>query len=290
MIYWVFPNVKTENKAHRFDLWGFLLLGGAMALLLFTVDIIIDRQTSGLMKLAIFMVSVLMFVVYIRHALAKKEQAIVHLNIFKNRCFRYLLIISTSVRLGMTGTMFLFPLYLQMKQGFTALDSGLFLLFYIIPAIVVKRLARPMLGRLHYYRFFMLLLTIMLISCLLCAYVFSHFFWLYFAVVLAMMGFLFGCFTIVTNAGIYNAIEQDNHMGPATVLNSMTIQLSGAFGVAWVAVVLALVSGIGVIAPDASITVPAFGDVMLICAGFIVMTLLYVYMRKPQNISTLAIN
>lgn len=52
---------------------------------------------------------------------------------------------------------------------------------------------------------------------------FIHFNFLVFALLLSMLGFCFGMFTMISNAGIYNSIQNDNYMSAATVINSSII-------------------------------------------------------------------
>ena len=70
-------------------------------------------------------------------------------------------------------------------------------------------------------------------------WIFIHFNLLVFAILLSMLGFYFGMFTMINNAGIYNSIQNDTYMSAATVINSLIIQLTNAFAISWTGIVLA---------------------------------------------------
>ncbi|KHS54413.1 MFS transporter, partial [Francisella tularensis subsp. holarctica] len=93
---------------------------------------------------------------------------------------------------------------------------------------------------------------------------FIHFNFLVFAILLSMLGFCFGMFTMISNAGIYNSIQNDNYMSAATVINSSIIQLTNAFAISWVGIVLATFSGISHIDFNSIISLSAFAAVQFI--------------------------
>ncbi|MDE4942689.1 MFS transporter, partial [Francisella tularensis subsp. holarctica] len=73
---------------------------------------------------------------------------------------------------------------------------------------------------------------------------FIHFKFLVLAILLSNLGFCFGMFTMISNAGIYNTIQNDNYKSAATVINSSIIQLTNDFEISFVVIVLAPFSGI----------------------------------------------
>lgn len=183
------------------------------------------------------------------------------------------------------GMSFLLPLYLQTKQHFSAFESGLALMFFIMPAWYVKKIVKKVLISLHFYKFFVITLTTMAFTYLSLGIVFIEFNFFAFSVLLIIIGICFGMFTIVCNAGIYNSIENDEHMSPATIVNSSIIQLTNAFAISWASVVLAMLSGVKDISFDSIISSSAFAWVQVIYFLGLLAILAYVILCKPNNLN-----
>ncbi|AJI58042.1 major Facilitator Superfamily protein [Francisella philomiragia] len=278
------PNISVA-KIRKFDFKGFLILGVSIALLMFFIDLMIDASILPNIKWLILLSSIILFVVYLRHAIRLGNNAVINLNIFKNNCFKYLTIISSTTRLLIMGMSFLLPLYLQTKQHFSAFESGLALMFFIMPAWYVKKIVKKVLISLHFYKFFVITLTTMAFTYLSLGIVFIEFNFFAFSVLLIIIGICFGMFTIVCNAGIYNSIENDEHMSPATIVNSSIIQLTNAFAISWASVVLAMLSGIKDISFDSIISSSAFAWVQVIYFLGLLAILAYVILCKPNNLN-----
>ncbi|MEY8715005.1 MFS transporter [Francisella philomiragia] len=278
------PNISVA-KIRKFDFKSFLILGISIALLMFFIDLMIDASILPNIKWLILLLSIILFVVYLRHAIRLGDNAVINLNIFKNNCFKYLTIISSTTRLLIMGMSFLLPLYLQTKQHFSAFESGLALMFFIMPAWYVKKIVKKVLISLHFYKFFVITLTIMAFTYLSLGIVFIDFNFFAFSVLLIIIGICFGMFTIVCNAGIYNSIENDEHMSPATIVNSSIIQLTNAFAISWASVVLAMLSGIKDISFDSIISSSAFAWVQVIYFLGLLAILAYVVFCKPLNLN-----
>ncbi|MBK2258296.1 MFS transporter [Francisella philomiragia] len=278
------PNISVA-KIRKFDFKGFLILGISIALLMFFIDLMIDASILPNIKWLILLSSIILFVVYLRHAIRLGDNAVINLNIFKNNCFKYLTIISSTTRLLIMGMSFLLPLYLQTKQHFSAFESGLALMFFIMPAWYVKKIVKKVLISLHFYKFFVITLTIMAFTYLSLGIVFIDFNFFAFSVLLIIIGICFGMFTIVCNAGIYNSIENDEHMSPATIVNSSIIQLTNAFAISWASVVLAMLSGVKNISFDSIISSSAFAWVQVIYFLGLLAILAYVILCKPNNLN-----
>ncbi|AJI46364.1 MFS transporter [Francisella philomiragia] len=278
------PNISVA-KIRKFDFKGFLILGISIALLMFFIDLMIDASILPNIKWLILLSSIILFVVYLRHAIRLGDNAVINLNIFKNNCFKYLTIISSTTRLLIMGMSFLLPLYLQTKQHFSAFESGLALMFFIMPAWYVKKIVKKVLISLHFYKFFVITLTTMAFTYLSLGIVFIEFNFFAFSVLLIIIGICFGMFTIVCNAGIYNSIENDEHMSPATIVNSSIIQLTNAFAISWASVVLAMLSGVKDISFDSIISSSAFAWVQVIYFLGLLAILAYVILCKPNNLN-----
>ncbi|OEZ33764.1 MFS transporter [Francisella endosymbiont of Amblyomma maculatum] len=289
LIYLYLPNIRSLTL-QKFDLKGFIIIGTSIALMMFFIDLMIDTQILVDTKWLLLIFAVILFSIYIRHAQRLKDNAVINLTIFNNCCFRYFTIISSTSRLLIMGMSFIFPLYLQTKQGFSAFESGLFLMFFLIPAWFVKKFVRRVLARLHFYKFFIICLCLMATTYLGIGWIFIHFNLLVFTILLSMLGLCFGMFTMISNAGIYNSIQNDTYMSAATVINSSIIQLTNAFAISWVGIVLATFSGINHIDFTSKISLSAFAAVQFIYSIGLLVILIYVVFYRPNNLNSVPIS
>lgn len=113
-----------EGIAGRFDLPGFVLSGGGLALVLYALSQGPDKgwlspevALTGIVGLAMF---VLLVVVETR-----VEQPMLALRLYRERMFRNANIVLMFTYGSFIGVIFLMPLYLQNLRGFTPLESGL---------------------------------------------------------------------------------------------------------------------------------------------------------------------
>lgn len=118
---------------------------------------------------------------------------------------------------------------------------------------------------------------------------FIHFNLLVFAILLSMLGFYFGMFTMINNAG-YNSIQNDTYMSTATVINSLIIQFTNAFAISWTGIVLATFSGINHINFTSKISLSAFATVQFIYSIGLLVILIYVVSYRSNNLNSVPIS
>lgn len=277
-------DLKPENK---FDYKGFIMIGLSIALFMFVLDTLIDHIIPISLKLIALVLSILLMWAYLYHAKRKAKMAVIDVSVFQWQVFRYLIVLSTALRIIIMGMMFLFPLYLQIKQGYTPLASGAMMLSFVISSWIVRRYLRKIIARLSLIRFYVIALVVLSLSYLIGIYVILHYNVYAMIIVLAFAGLCFGAIVSITNTGIYNAVEDDGKMGAANVVNSTVIQLSGAFSVAWVAIVLAYASGLKEVQFDSVLTLNAFATVMGCYVIGVLGVLIYVLWAKPKNLAEL---
>ncbi|MFC4892257.1 MFS transporter [Pseudofrancisella aestuarii] len=286
LVYFYLPRTKLEKVQAKFDLKGFLIIGSSIAFLMLFVDLMIDQDISLLWKGLSFALSLILGFIYLGHAKKLKDDAVINLSVFKNECFRYFIVISTLSRLVIMGMMFIFPLYLQTKQGFSAFYSGLSLMAFIIPVWLVKKIVKPILAKLHFYKFFIINIGLMALIYIAIAYVFLYFNFIEFLVLLTLLGCCFGTFTIIINAAIYNSLDNNDHMGVATIINSTIIQLTSAFAISWVGIVLATLSGVTNLNFHSIISFSSYAWTQIIYSVGLFIIMLYIFIFKPKNLDS----
>lgn len=288
LIYIYLPNT-IKDKQNRFDLKGFIFIGISISLLMLFIDLLMDSKISLSIRMIPLIISIILFSLYIKHALSLKDNAVIDIYIFKNKSFKYFTIINTSTRLLIMGMMFIFPLYLQTKQGFNAFESGVSIMAFIIPAWYIKKLVKPTLKKTHYYKFFIINITLLAITYLLIATIILHFNLIAFLIALTILGACFGMFTIIINAGIYNSIDDNLQMSSATIINSTIIQLTSAFAISWVGIILATFSGIASLNFNSTISFSAFAWTQVIYSIGLLLILTYIIFCKPEDLKDVPI-
>lgn len=119
----LFLREHVEEKAGRFDPWGFVLSGGGLALVLYALSrgpgdgwgapIV----AAGLVGCACF---VLLVVIELR-----RPEPMLDLRLLGDRMFRHANLTNVLATAGLIGMLFTLPLFLQQFRGLSAWESGL---------------------------------------------------------------------------------------------------------------------------------------------------------------------
>ncbi len=289
-IIYLLPSLNERTQPDKkFDLKGFLLLGFAIALLMLFVDTLIDPSIPMSIKLISLIIAIILAIRYLYHAKAKKSHAIIDFGIFKNKLFRFFIAHSVTLRLSTVGIMFLFPLFLQTKEGFTPLESGLTFLAFIIPAWMIKRFIKRILNYFGFYKLYIIITFVLFLCFVSCAVIFMHFNFVFYLLIQVVLGLLFGSYTTLSNTAAYSQAT-DDEMGTASVIMSTVIQLSSAFAVAWVAVLLGFISGAKEISADLPIPNYAFSAVMIVSAAGMFVSFLASVRTSPSALKAIQLD
>ncbi len=134
----------TRAPTRPFDVWGFITVAvGLVALLLafsegaswgWSSYRVLILMVGGLLSLALFVTIEL-----------EVDHPLLNLEVFRSAAYTTSLIIMGVMMTGMFATLFYIPLFLQVGQGYQALDTGLLLL----PQALVMAVLMPISGRLY---------------------------------------------------------------------------------------------------------------------------------------------
>jgi MFS transporter, DHA2 family, multidrug resistance protein len=229
--------VLREYKSERvrtFDLTGFLSLGiGMTALLLALSSGNSAWNTGGWTSsyiLTCFGIAAVGLVIFMATELSV-EHPLIELGLFKNFNFAVANVVSLLFGLGMFGSTFLLPIYLQNMLGYTPLQSGM----VFLPVGVMQGLAAPLAGIFADRRNAKIPLIIGLVLMAITFYQFS-FLSLYTersTIMLPLylrglaMGMLFAPLTAIGISGIPN-----HKMAQASGMFNVIRQIGGSVGVA----------------------------------------------------------
>jgi EmrB/QacA subfamily drug resistance transporter len=120
----LFLREEREGIAGRFDLPGFVLSGGGLALALFALSQGPEKGWRSAEVALSGAVGVLMFVLLVIVE-TRVPEPLLALRLFRERMFRNANILLTFTYGSFIGVIFLMPLYLQNLRGLTPLESGL---------------------------------------------------------------------------------------------------------------------------------------------------------------------
>jgi EmrB/QacA subfamily drug resistance transporter len=120
----LFLEEHTEPRAGRFDVWGFVLSGAGLALVLYALA---EAPSSGWGSTKVIgtgVVGLLSFALLVFIELRIPEPML-QLRLYKDRLFRSTNIAMFAASGSLIGLLFLLPLFLQELRGLSALQSGL---------------------------------------------------------------------------------------------------------------------------------------------------------------------
>lgn len=143
-----FPNARSFQKK-KFDAVGFFILSLALAAILIGLDTIIEpffnKLTTAFLIISGF-IGVWLYILYAKY----HEDALISMQLFKDKNFVYAVTGSVFVRLSIGTPAFLIPLMLQLSFGYSALQSGLFTATSAIGMLITKFFTTRLVTRLGY--------------------------------------------------------------------------------------------------------------------------------------------
>lgn len=269
------PESKSQVSKARFDFGGLV----AFVITLVTLNLIITRGSSfgwtsaiTLSLAAVFLVSMFIFFkIELRHA-----NGFIDFTLFKNKAYTGATV-SNFLLNAAAGTLVVANTYVQIGRGFTAFESGLLSLGYLVCVLVMIRVGEKLLQK-HGSRKPMItgsLITAIGIALMSFTFVPGFLYTLLVFVGFMLFGIGLGMYaTPSTDTAVSNAPE--SKVGIASGIYKMASSLGGSFGVAISASVY------GVIAAAGSIELAAMIG-LLTNVAFCVVSLLSVIITAPKG-------
>ena len=157
------------RRPRPFDLLGFILFGGSLSLLCFSLSELSESHANLFLTRLFVLISLAMLVIYILHA-KKIVHPVINIKLFKIRTFRISVLGNLCARLGFGGMPFLLPLLQQIGLGFSPQLSGLLLAPIAFGVIISKLFSSVFLRRFGYRKYLMINTSI--VACILWAFTF----------------------------------------------------------------------------------------------------------------------
>lgn len=227
---------NTPRIIRPFDVLGFILFGGSLALLCFSLSRFSESHTDWYDNLFIIALAVSVFVYSLVH-IKKHPHPVINIKLFRLRTFQISVIGNLCCRLGFGGIPFLLPLFQQISLGFSAQLSGLLLVPTAFGIIFSKLIAFKVLGWVGYRRYLivntiflaLILATFQLINELTPVYE------------IAVLTFIFGIITAAQYTGMNSLAFAEisaEDLSASTSITSTTQILAQTLGVAFSAILL----------------------------------------------------
>ena len=231
----LFLKEHKEPTAGRFDLPGFVLSGGGLALSLYALS---QGPSAGWGSASVLwpgIVGVAMFVALVIVEL-RTDQPMLDLRLFGERMFRNANIVMILAVAGLIGVLFLLPQFLQDLRGLSALQSGLTTFPQAIGMMIAIRFVAKLYPKVGPRRIVIvgLLAVAATTSCFLFVDLHTSL-WLIRAIML-LRGVAMSAAFIPMQAATYTNISRAD-TGRASALYSTQRQVGAAFGVAILATV-----------------------------------------------------
>ena len=141
------PNFTTPRR--RFDMGGFFLFGVSLVLFSIGMELFGEKIVATWIALSIIAGSILLFLLYIRHA-RRHPTPLISLGLFKTRTFSVGIAGNIASRLGTGCVPFLMPLMMQVGFGYPALIAGIMMAPTAVGSIVAKSMVTRILRGLGY--------------------------------------------------------------------------------------------------------------------------------------------
>ena len=135
-----------DDKVAPLDRTGFLLFGGAIALLSYVLEIFGEHRLPLGPIALLFLAAVGMLLLYGWHE-RRTARPVIRLALFQTRTFNVAVLGGIVTRLGVGGMPFLIPLLYQIGMGYPAWQAGLLTMPQALAAITMKVMSKSLLER-----------------------------------------------------------------------------------------------------------------------------------------------
>jgi EmrB/QacA subfamily drug resistance transporter len=233
-LYWL--KTSPPQKVPAFDKLGFVLFGGGLAALLFSLSDLSESSVNHESALLIMCIAFLMLFSYFLHA-RRQRHPIITTRLFRIRTFQISVVGNLFSRLGFGGVPFLLPLLLQISLGYSAQLSGLLIVPMAFGILFVKSISLKIMRFAGYKRLLIINTALVGLSLWLFRIIDAH----TPIYVIALLTFLFGFLISLQYSGMNSLAYADidaNDLSAASSLVSTMQQFAQSFGVATSALLL----------------------------------------------------
>jgi EmrB/QacA subfamily drug resistance transporter len=224
---------SEHDRGARFDVVGFVLFGGGVALLQGTLEASAQRGAA----LPLLAAAAALLLAFGYHARRRRE-AVVDLSLFRERAFAIGTLAGGLCRIAMNGAAFVLPLTLQLGLGLSPLQSGSLTFATALGSPLIRVALGPLLRRLGFTR--LLAVSALAGSAALAGFAMLDAAWSHWMIIGYIVGFGMVRSTqfMSSNTLSYADLEAER-LSRATSLGGLLQQLTVSFGVSLGAALLA---------------------------------------------------
>jgi EmrB/QacA subfamily drug resistance transporter len=270
------PNV-AEREVAPLDWRGLVLVGGALAALIFGFENMGRDALPFWLVATFFAVAALCIWLYSRHQ-KRHPHPLLDLSIFRVQTYNTAIVGSSFTRIGLAGIPFVLAMLLQIGFGMSALQAGMLTFMTGLGSLAMKSTAPPLLRRFGFRR--VLLVNGFPTALLMMAtglFVVGTPTWVMMVVFLA--GGFFRSLQLQSFYSLTYADLDDDQLSRATTTSSMCMQLFQSIGVGLSAMLLHVLM---VAKGESTLTIDTMRPVFFIMGGLAFISLVYV-VRLPAN-------
>lgn len=229
-----FPQIR-QSADGRFDALSWLLLGGALAI----VVVVLEGVREGRPSLVVWLAPMALLVLAYGYRSRRVRLPMLDLSLLRVPTFAASFWSGSLLRVGYGALPFLLPLMLQLGLGYTPVQSGLVLLASGVVSMLTKTQTTPMLRRWGFRRVMLVNGSLCVAGLMVCALFREAWGLGAIALAVSIAGF-FRAVQFNAVAAIAYAELPPARIGAATTLNTMVWQLAIMVGISLSSVVVTL--------------------------------------------------
>ncbi|HLZ72385.1 MAG TPA: MDR family MFS transporter [Dehalococcoidia bacterium] len=233
---WLFLKEHTEPRSGAFDLWGFVLSGGGLALVLYALSKAPEDGWTSATVLGSGLTGIACFVAMVFVEL-RRAQPMLDLRLLADRMFRNANIVYFTASASLISVLFLLPLFLQSLRGYSAVETGVILVPQALAVVLFAQLSGRLYPTVGPRRLLIVALTLFAVSSAMFLWVDlgTNVWWI--VGIMFIRGIAMAFTFIPLQAATYATITPQD-TGRASSLFNTNRQVSSSFGVAILATVL----------------------------------------------------
>ncbi|RMI33517.1 DHA2 family efflux MFS transporter permease subunit [Nocardia stercoris] len=238
LAYIVFPKDKPE-PSQTFDFVGMLLASPGLALFLFGVSSVPEKQTVLAARVLIpAIIGLVLLVAFVFHAL-RTEHPLIDLHLFRNKQLRFSVLTMVLFATAFFGANLLLPTYLQEVRNLSTLKSGLMLAPQGLGAMLTMPVAGRLVDKIGPGKIVMTGLSIIALSTAFFTQLSSTTPYPAICAALFVMGLGMGCTMMPTMTSAIQTLSRDQIARGSTLMNIIN-QVGASIGTATISMVLTL--------------------------------------------------
>jgi len=220
----------SEQKTRIFDWWGAITLGGALASLVLVLDQGISWGWFSLASIITYAAIIIFLAIFIRIE-NNHPEPIIDFKFFKNNIFVNTLINNFVIFMGMMGSVFLLPVFVQTFMGYSATQTGYLFMPMAFAMVIASPIGGSLTGKVQ-PRFVIAASTaVAALGIFLFSYLDPRSTALDIIIPISIMAFGMG-FGMAQRTNIIATIIPHNEIGIASSILALARNIAGAFGIA----------------------------------------------------------